>query len=97
MRKWQQIGLQLAIYSSGSVKAQKLLFGQTEHGNLLAHIDAHFDTAIGHKQEMASYVNISRELDVASNDILFLTDIVKGKICTFTESVIIKIQNSFFL
>lgn len=77
-KRWHDAGLRLAIYSSGSIKAQQLLFGQTELGNLLPYISGHFDTTSGHKQEQQSYVNIAEALKVDAKDILFLTDIVKG-------------------
>ncbi|XP_073847119.1 enolase-phosphatase E1 [Musca autumnalis] len=76
-KKWKDAGLRLAIYSSGSIKAQQLLFGQTELGNLLPYISAHFDTTSGHKQEEQSYVNIANDLGEDPCDILFLTDVVK--------------------
>ncbi|KAM7364228.1 enolase-phosphatase E1 [Cochliomyia hominivorax] len=76
-KRWQEAGIKVAIYSSGSIKAQHLLFGQTELGNLLPYISGHFDTTSGHKQEKQSYVNIARALATDPKDILFLTDIVK--------------------
>ncbi|TMW52689.1 hypothetical protein DOY81_002212, partial [Sarcophaga bullata] len=76
-KRWHDAGIQVAIYSSGSIKAQKLLFGQTEFGNLLPYITGHFDTTSGHKQETQSYINISNAIGCDSSDILFLTDIVK--------------------
>ncbi|XP_067643010.1 enolase-phosphatase E1 [Eurosta solidaginis] len=76
-QRWHDAGIPIAIYSSGSVKAQKLLFRQTEMGNLLGYISGHYDTAVGHKQEKESYVNIAKDLDVACEAILFLTDVVK--------------------
>ncbi|XP_065354564.1 enolase-phosphatase E1 [Calliphora vicina] len=76
-KRWQDAGIRVAIYSSGSIKAQQLLFRQTEYGNLLPYIAGHFDTTSGHKQEKQSYVNIAQAIDVDPNDILFLTDIVK--------------------
>ncbi|XP_061386205.1 enolase-phosphatase E1-like [Musca vetustissima] len=76
-KRWKEAGLRLAIYSSGSIKAQQLLFGQTELGNLLPYISGHFDTTSGHKQEQQSYVNIAKALGEEPCDILFLTDVVK--------------------
>ncbi|XP_029406152.2 enolase-phosphatase E1 isoform X1 [Bactrocera dorsalis] len=76
-KRWHEAGLRLAIYSSGSVKAQQLLFGQSEMGNLLPYVSGHYDTAVGHKQEKESYVNIAKDLDLPAEDILFLTDVVK--------------------
>lgn len=78
-KRWHDAGITVAIYSSGSIKAQQLLFGQTELGDLLPYIKDYFDTTSGHKQELQSYINISQALDVDPKDILFLTDIVKGK------------------
>lgn len=66
------------IYSSGSVDAQKLLFGQSLAGDLLRFIDGHFDTAVGAKQEAASYATIVEKIGCKAEEILFLTDIVKG-------------------
>ncbi|XP_017467685.1 PREDICTED: enolase-phosphatase E1 [Rhagoletis zephyria] len=76
-KRWHEAGISIAIYCSGSVKAQQLLFSQTEFGNLLTYISGHYDTAIGHKQEKESYVNIASDLALSSKDILFLTDVVK--------------------
>lgn len=53
-KRWHEAGLRVAIYSSGSVKAQQLLFGQTVMGNLLPYISGHYDTAVGHKQQKES-------------------------------------------
>jgi enolase-phosphatase E1 len=73
--RWTADGKTIAIYSSGSVLAQKLLFGYTGHGDLTPFISANFDTHIGHKREAASYEAIARELDQNAEDILFLSDI----------------------
>lgn len=76
-KRWHEAGIRLAIYSSGSVKAQQLLFSQTEMGDLLPYISGHYDTAVGHKQQKQSYENIAKGLDLPAEDILFLTDVVK--------------------
>ena len=34
LRAWHAAGIDLYVYSSGSVYAQKLLFGHTEYGDL---------------------------------------------------------------
>ncbi|KAH8265466.1 hypothetical protein KR038_008476 [Drosophila bunnanda] len=72
---WRDAGLQIGVYSSGSVAAQKLIFGHSIAGNLTTHISAYFDTHVGHKQEQNSYENISKSLGVAPERIIFLTDI----------------------
>lgn len=72
-RRWKESGLKVAIYSSGSVLAQKLLFAHTEHGDLTTWIDAYFDTAVGAKGEPQSYRRIADELGCTG---LFLTDVL---------------------
>ncbi|XP_045502334.1 claspin-like [Colias croceus] len=76
--QWHSVdGQKVYIYSSGSVQAQKLLFGQSLSGDLLKFIDGHFDTAVGAKQEASSYKAIIEKIGCSADDILFLTDIVK--------------------
>jgi enolase-phosphatase E1 len=75
LEKWKNQNIGLGIYSSGSVSAQKLLFGTTEFGNLNPYFSHYFDTNIGHKREKNSYQNIQKTLNLPANDILFLSDI----------------------
>jgi enolase-phosphatase E1 len=72
---WKNQGIQLGIYSSGSVPAQQLLFGYSAFGDLRPLISHYFDTAVGHKREQASYQNIAQAIGLAPKDILFLSDI----------------------
>lgn len=75
---WRSVeGQKVYIYSSGSVQAQKLLFGQSLAGDMLKSIDGHFDTAVGAKQEAASYTAITEKIGCKPEEVLFLTDIVK--------------------
>lgn len=67
-------GVRVAIYSSGSVAAQKLLFGASVDGDLLPFIEHHFDTTTGPKKESGSYLRIASELGVAVGEVTFLTD-----------------------
>ncbi|CAD6231672.1 GSCOCG00001527001-RA-CDS [Cotesia congregata] len=78
LEDWTKNGRKVYVYSSGSVEAQKLLFGHSEHGDLLKHFSDYFDTEVGPKQEAASYKNILTKIkcDDASK-VLFLTDIPK--------------------
>ncbi len=69
-------GVQLAIYSSGSVQAQRLLLEHSVAGNVSHLIDDHFDTRVGAKGEAASYQRIAETLMVAPRDILFFSDAV---------------------
>src|SRR3546814_1701388 len=70
-------GYRQAVYSSGSVPAQRLLFGNSDAGDLLPLFDAFFDTAVGHKREAGSYRGIARSLGSEPGDVLFLSDVVE--------------------
>ena len=76
LRRWRDAGHALAVYSSGSVAAQKLFFGNSDAGDLLPLFSAFFDTEIGGKRETASYTRIAEALSREPGDILFLSDVV---------------------
>lgn len=75
LRTWHASGIQLYVFSSGSIKAQRLLFGHTAHGDLTPLFSGYFDTTIGAKREPAAYERIIAEIGVAPHEILFLSDI----------------------
>lgn len=75
LRSWQADGLRLYVYSSGSVEAQKLIFGYTEHGDLTPLFSGYFDTRVGGKRESQSYRNILQQLGLPGEQVLFLSDI----------------------
>ncbi|KAI8579442.1 hypothetical protein K450DRAFT_271982 [Umbelopsis ramanniana AG] len=75
--RWKQQGCKIYIYSSGSVPAQKLLFGHSVKGDLLPYFSGHFDTSIGSKIESSSYIAISKAIEANPSDILFVSDNVK--------------------
>jgi enolase-phosphatase E1 len=75
LRAWSKAGLRLAVYSSGSVEAQKLIFGHSEAGDLTPLFGGFFDTKVGGKREAASYATIAAGLYLPPGDILFLSDI----------------------
>ncbi len=74
LHAWHASGVTLAIYSSGSEAAQRLLFRHAPTGDESRLIAAHFDTAIGAKRDPASYQAIARSLGSPAPDILFLSD-----------------------
>jgi enolase-phosphatase E1 len=76
LERWHATA-RVAIYSSGSVEAQKYLFGYTRAGDLTPFIDAWFDTHIGPKIESASYRKIASSLQLEVRDILFVSDSVR--------------------
>ena len=75
LKRWRRNGLRLALYSSGSEQAQRLLVEHTTDGDLTGLFSNFFDTSIGAKTETASYRHIGQVLALSSNDILFLSDI----------------------
>ena len=77
LRAWKEAGKHLYVYSSGSVPAQKLLFGHTDAGDLTPLFDGYFDTETGGKREAESYRRIAAAIGVAPAQILFLSDIVE--------------------
>jgi enolase-phosphatase E1 len=75
LKIWKAKGLDLYIYSSGSVPAQKLLFTHTEYGDLTSLFSGYFDTHIGGKKEQESYNKIAQQIGIPATEILFLSDI----------------------
>ncbi len=75
LRQWYAAGKRLCVYSSGSVEAQKLLFGHTAEGDLCPLFSAYFDTRTGPKREPASYTSIAGAIGVAASACLFLSDV----------------------
>jgi len=76
LARWQRQERQIAIFSSGSVLAQKLLFAHTRAGDLTLFIGAYFDTTTGPKSDAASYRRIATALDCLPGEVLFLSDAV---------------------
>jgi 2,3-diketo-5-methylthio-1-phosphopentane phosphatase len=76
LSSWHANRHRIAIYSSGSVSAQKLVFGYTPFGNLLPFIEAFFDTRTGPKQDAKSYERIASELSLEARDVLFVSDVL---------------------
>ncbi len=75
LAQWSETAT-VAIYSSGSVEAQRLLFRYSSAGDLTGLITAYFDTRVGAKREARSYRAIAGELGVEPAEILFFSDVV---------------------
>jgi len=75
LQRWHDRGLRLFVYSSGSVKAQKLIFGFSNEGDFTPFFSGYFDTGVGGKKEAQSYRNILAELGVEPATVLFLSDV----------------------
>ncbi|WP_458525572.1 acireductone synthase [Onishia taeanensis] len=76
LTRWRAEGYALYVYSSGSVQAQRLLFGHSDRGDLTPLFAGYFDTTTGPKREAASYARIVEAIGVAPEEILFLSDVV---------------------
>lgn len=83
LKEWQEAGIKLYIYSSGSIKAQQLLFEHTEYGDLTSLFSGNFDTKTGIKKESDSYRKIHEVIKknflvnfqtIEAEEILFLSD-----------------------
>ncbi|MBR0676064.1 acireductone synthase [Roseomonas alkaliterrae] len=77
LRAWHAAGVRLAIYSSGSVAAQRLLFGHSVAGDLTPLLSGFFDTRVGGKREAASYAAITAALGLDAGAVLFLSDVAE--------------------
>ncbi len=75
LRRWSHAGLRLYVYSSGSVDAQKLIFGHSDAGDLAGLFSGFFDTRIGAKREPDSYGRLAIGLGLPPIGILFLSDV----------------------
>jgi enolase-phosphatase E1 len=74
LRRWQGAQVPVFVYSSGSVAAQKLLFGHTHDGDLTPLFAGYFDTRVGAKAEVSSYRAIAGAIAVVPADMVFLSD-----------------------
>jgi len=72
--RWRTQHKRIAIFSSGSVLAQRLLFAHSTLGDLSSFIEAYFDTTSGPKREPASYHKIAAALKLSSSTVLFVSD-----------------------
>jgi enolase-phosphatase E1 len=77
LQRWHSEGYELYVYSSGSIQAQKLIFGRSEAGDLSGLFSGYFDTTSGPKREVQSYRTIASAIGRPAQDILFLSDIVQ--------------------
>lgn len=72
---WADAGLDVRIYSSGSIEAQKLFFAHTAAGDLTPWLRGHYDTTTGPKREARSYTVIAADMGLEPRQILFVSDV----------------------
>jgi enolase-phosphatase E1 len=75
LAQWADSGLDVRIYSSGSIEAQRLFFAHTGAGDLTRHLRGHYDTTTGPKREAASYAAIAADMGLEPRQILFVSDV----------------------
>ena len=76
LKRWYEAGLKLHVYSSGSIAAQKLLYGFSDAGDLTPMFSGYFDTTTGPKREQASYEKIAEAIGLPAAQIVLLSDVV---------------------
>ncbi len=76
LTRWHEAGKALYVYSSGSIAAQKLLYGHSEAGDITPLFSGYFDTTTGGKRETLSYEKIAQALKLPAGEIVFLSDVV---------------------
>ena len=77
LREWKKQGVDLYVYSSGSVAAQKLFFKHSDAGDLTPLFSGYFDTETGPKRDAGSYQRIVAAIDMPAADVLFLSDVTE--------------------
>ena len=75
LQRWWLQGLTLAVYSSGSIGAQQLLYSHSNAGDIKHFFSHWFDTNIGGKQQAQSYSKIAEKMKVAPGSVLFISDV----------------------
>ena len=74
LHAWASAEFKLAVYSSGSIAAQQLLYQHTPGGDVRHLFSAWFDTRTGPKKESHSYQSIAKELNTPPRNIVFISD-----------------------
>ena len=76
LERWHRAGMDVRIYSSGSILAQQLIFSTTRYGDLTRFLSGYFDTTTGPKRDSASYSAIAAAFALSASEILFISDVV---------------------
>jgi len=75
LRRWRAAGKDIAIFSSGSIQAQRNLFANTTAGDLSVFVSDYFDTTTGPKRLASSYHRIAERLGHSPGRIQFVSDV----------------------
>jgi enolase-phosphatase E1 len=77
LARWKNAGIDIRIYSSGSILAQTVLFSTTPFGDLTRFLNGYFDTTTGAKMDPSSYTTIATGFELPPSDILFISDVTR--------------------
>jgi enolase-phosphatase E1 len=77
LQRWRAQRLAVAIFSSGSVLAQQLLFRHSCDGDLTGFVQWYFDTRIGAKADPESYRRIAAAMGLPAQTCIFLSDVTR--------------------
>jgi 2,3-diketo-5-methylthio-1-phosphopentane phosphatase len=77
LERWHAARLEVGIFSSGSVLAQKLLFEHSSAGDVTRWVRWHFDTNVGAKTDPQSYGRIASFLQIHPHHVLFISDVTR--------------------
>ncbi|MCA9191974.1 MAG: acireductone synthase [Planctomycetales bacterium] len=76
IQAWRQAGIDCRIYSSGSIATQKLFFGHLDAwGDCLGLFSGHYDTTVGGKKEVQSFLRIAADWQLPVDSVLFISDV----------------------
>jgi enolase-phosphatase E1 len=75
LEAWAAAGERVCVYSSGSVRAQRDVFGHTTAGDLRRYVAGWYDTRVGAKRDVASYLKIASAVAVAPDAVVFWSDV----------------------
>jgi len=75
LKELKEKGYKIFVYSSGSIKAQKLFFGHSSCGDITYLFDGFFDTTMGSKKDKNSYIKIASTTEIEPKAFLFLSDV----------------------
>jgi enolase-phosphatase E1 len=77
LERWRHAGIDVGIFSSGSVLAQQLLFRHSIAGDLTGWLRRYFDTTTGSKRDSGSYRRIAELMNLPASTVLFVSDVVE--------------------
>jgi enolase-phosphatase E1 len=77
LERWHRQNIDVRIFSSGSILAQRMIFSTTKAGDLTRFINGYFDTTTGPKTEASSYQQIANEFNLAAGDVVFVSDVTR--------------------